>query len=131
MTLYTVYDATGRIQRSGTCQDALLEHQAEDGEFVLPLASDDALQWIKDGALMLRPRMILEMSRTSVPADGQTEIWIDGIPVGARLTLQGPVNIGGVAEATFLLLTFAVRGSYKLTITHFPYIEEQVILYAV
>lgn len=46
MTPFTVYDADGRILRTGVCQDEILAIQAQDGEYVLPIESSDHLQYI-------------------------------------------------------------------------------------
>jgi hypothetical protein len=50
MTPFTVHDADGRILRSGICQDEAFDHQAQDGEAVLPIESKDDRHYVDVGS---------------------------------------------------------------------------------
>lgn len=47
MSAFTVYDPrTGKILRSGDCQEHMIARQANTGESVLPVASNPETQWV-------------------------------------------------------------------------------------
>lgn len=52
MKRYVVYDFTGRIIRSGSCQDHMIEAQAAPGEHVMEGKGRDDRDEVVDGVIM-------------------------------------------------------------------------------
>jgi len=55
MKNYIVYDSTGKILRTGTCPDEMMEIQAhEPGELVMEGIANDLIHFIKKGRVRKR-----------------------------------------------------------------------------
>ncbi len=52
---YVVYDESGLIVRTGTCQDRDFQAQARDGQFVIEGHADDLTQMVVDGKVTDKP----------------------------------------------------------------------------
>lgn len=123
MTYYSVYDATGRILRSGYCPTTQMTIQAQSGESVIDSPGDDATQYVVDGAVVDRPTFSLQPNATEL-TPSQT-FRVDNIPAGTSVKYpDGDV----VIDDGFLEWTSAVEGIYSFTFRNFPYAEE--IIYA-
>jgi hypothetical protein len=130
MIPYTVFKQDGSIQRSGMCTKECLELQADQGESVLSISGNDARHWVSDGKLVDRPLMVVTASVDTIVADGLSEVQLEGIPIGAIIKVTGPVTMEGVADSTFVELSFAIPGQYIVVISKFPYIDAQVVINA-
>lgn len=131
MTPYTIYDSAGRILRSGVCQPETLDRQAGEGEFALAERSSDLTYYVLDGAVVPRPSMGIEVSATTVPADGVSEVTLSGVPAGALVRIAGPVKNEGQTEGGPITLTFAIPGVYEILLDLFPYQESKVTIHAI
>ena len=55
MKHYTIYDASGKIIRSGLCSEDVLHLQANSGELMLEIESNPLTQYINNGVLINFP----------------------------------------------------------------------------
>jgi len=91
MRAFIVYDDSGRIARSGFCQDQDFEAQAVyAGETVMEGEADGADHYILDGAIVERPD-----NPASVSQEGLT-LTVIGAPAGSRISV-GYVAIEGTS----------------------------------
>ena len=113
MTHYYVYDDEGRILRTGSCPESMLNIQPGDGEFVMEGCADDSSQYILNGKITDMPRMPISVVGTV----------IKGIPFGAvlRINDESYVIEDGVAD-----LLFDFQGPHIVHIDLFPYTPETI-----
>jgi hypothetical protein len=107
---FTIYDATGRILRTGNCPDGMEAIQARPGEFMLPVDADLLLDYVQNGAISTRPANPATLASSK----------ITGIPTGAVLTINGVDYAVDDGEAD---LSFTHPGTYAMLITAFPYLD--------
>jgi hypothetical protein len=69
-----------------------------------------------------RPSQSTTLSKASITADGIDSANILNAPIGATVTITGPVNGSSTIDGTDSFLT-TVAGSYNLKITLFPYLD--------
>ncbi|HXA46649.1 MAG TPA: hypothetical protein VNW52_03390 [Burkholderiaceae bacterium] len=107
---FTIYDAAGRIVRTGFCPDGMEQVQAQTGESMLPVDADLQLDYVQNGAVRARPTNPATLNANT----------ITGIPTGAILTISGVAYTvdDGVAE-----LDFTLPGTYSILINAFPYLD--------
>jgi len=125
MKYFVVFNDEGRILRTGSCPDPVFSFQARDGEFILEGKANDVLQYVSklDNILVDKPTMPITIDKVIVAED--EEITISGIPVGAKVDIDGEEV---VVNDENLILTFDTVGSYKIIFRHFPYLDwERVI----
>ena len=112
MNYITVYDpVTGRI----------LETHASPGEISLPnlgqvsvpLEADFRNQYIVREKVQDRPTFSLTL-------DGK---YLKGVPKGASVTIEGTVY---TADGSRIELEFSHPGTYKIGVSMFPYMDEEV-----
>lgn len=106
-----------RILRSGTAPDLLSAAlQAHAGETAHIGEAGDATHYVMDGEARAREPMPA-FDRLSIPADGQSAARVSGVPLPARVTIDGPLG-----RSSFALSDpeFAVvaddPGSYRVRI---------------
>ena len=130
MTPYTIYEASGRILRTGYCPTDHVELQVQDGESALLVESNDAAQYVVDGAVVDRPDMGVTLPTTAT-ADGTTETIIAAVPIGAHVHVFGPTSMDGTTEAAGdVVLTFALPGDYTVSILCFPFVDVAGVIHA-
>jgi hypothetical protein len=118
---FSVYDATGLVLRSGTCQPDDLPLQAGPGEFALEGRANDLLEYVVGGVIQPRPVMSVLLDVTTVPADGLSEATFTGVPTGAAVTVRGPATDAFTVPDGELVMTFDVPGTYRVSIEKFPF----------
>lgn len=66
MKSFIVYNAQGKILRTGTCQNSTLQLQAQNGEFVMEGSADDVTQKV---SMSGKSRRILNKTAEEIEAD--------------------------------------------------------------
>lgn len=124
MIRFIVHDRDGRILRTGLCQKACLELQAQSGEFVMAGEADDREHYVADGVVTPRPVMTISVDTV---ADATT---LTGIPVGADVQVSGPAYDAFTATDDVLELTFDAPGAYTIRVLKFPYRDFEAVINA-
>lgn len=114
--LVCFYDERGQITINGYMTEAEAKINARSYGLAYCLADGDYRQhYIKDGIVLDRPRLALEVS-------GST---IKGIPKGAEILIE---DVRYVADGTDIHLTFTGDQKHLVVITMWPYLDEELSL---
>ena len=129
MPYFTIYDADGRILRSGTAPATMLDIQAQVGEFILKeIPADDSLQYIPDTntpVVTEKPISVVTIDKTTLTADGVDFITVSNLPVDSRISVESTVNevyLDEPLDSPTDYLTVDAPGDYNITIYAFPYL---------
>lgn len=127
---YVIYDDDGRILQGGKTVESMLDQQADTavGRHVLAGIGGPNQHWVVAGNLVERPLLPVDISATSVRADGTDEVLVDGVPEGAEVLIVGPMKGGGVADGGLLHFSFSLPGRYHIVCKSFPYREWEVVI---
>lgn len=126
ISLFTVYDSvTGAIKRTGTAPDSMIAIQAQTGEAVVTGQYDAAAQYLPGGVPTARPAMTSTIDVTTVPADGVTPITISGAPAPCNIDVAGPASYTSSDPDGTIQLTFNLAGTYTVTLSAFPYLNQE------
>ncbi len=118
---YAVYEPnTGRVARSGGCQEADLHLQASKGQTVVAVDSlvDDEREYFPNGVRRNRPEMPLQINTPEL--DIEEILRIDGIPAG---TLVIHPSGERVIDDGYLEWSSLTAGTFTFTFVNFPYQE--------
>lgn len=118
MKNFTVFDASGRILRTGTCQDETLAAQAmSSGESVVELVGAWATQYVVAGEFVSRPGSSVSLAQTGA------SIVLTGVAAGIQ-----PVIFDATGNSTSLdsttdgspISTALATGVYTISVDQFP-----------
>ncbi len=118
---YAVYEPnTGRVERSGGCQEADLPLQASEGQTVVQVDSlvDDEREYFLKGVRRNRPEMPLQFNTPALEIE--EVLRIDGIPAGTLATYPGGEL---VIDDGYLEWSSLTVGTFTFTFVNFPYQE--------
>lgn len=120
---YVIFDNAGLIVQTGSVPDDMVQLQGdpENARFVVAGTAGMDTHYVLDGIIVERPDMPARVSRSAVQADGVEQAVIVGAPAGATVFVTGPSNMTGEADGSDIALTFAIAGSYTISISLFPY----------
>jgi len=125
------YDSTGRIRSFGTTTQNIQDQDFGDGDIVAEGSiADLAAQYVPDVLTPVvtdKPTNTTTLNKTTVVADGVDKILVDGIPIGAEVTL-GEVTI--IADEATADLIFDISGAYIFKVVLFPYLDYMVTINA-
>jgi len=107
---FTIHNAAGRILRTGFCPDGMEVLQAKDGESMVPDTADLDKHHVVDGAITERPGNPATLT-------GNT---LSDLPCPCVVRVNGREY--DCDEATADLL-FTHVGTYKITVSAFPYLD--------
>lgn len=132
MVRYMVYElGTGRILRSGLCPQNMVEHQAQAGEIAVESEDDgidDSLQYVVDGAIVMRPSLP-GFDKTTITADGEDAATMT-VPVGSHVEIVAVAS--GVCEDGIVEITADLPDSYTVRVTDcWPYLDGEFVIEAV
>jgi hypothetical protein len=124
MRKYTIYETeTGRITRSGTCQDEAFDLQAQLGEEILDGAVSSATHYVLAGVPTPRPSMGVSVDKTTV-VEGELTTF-SNVPMGTKALVDR--NAAFVNDGA-LGLTFDTSGKYVIKMLCFPYLDYEVVI---
>ena len=106
---FTVYDALGKILRTGECPEDMVPLQAQPEEAVVGLASHQDTQYVLQGAVLDRPDNPATLVGTA----------LFNLPVPCQITVNGLAFDCDQASATLTL----PPGEYALQVTAWPYLD--------
>lgn len=132
MKNYLIYDREGKIIQTGVVPAAMFDLQgdAESGRYVMEGSADVCTDRVVDGAVVSRPSCPAQVSTSTVKADGMDEVILWQVPVGARVSVEGPLATAGAADGSNIRLTFARSGDYLIRIELFPFLTLEVPIHA-
>lgn len=110
ITNFVVFDADGRIARTGTCPDSMVDLQAGAGEQVMQGTANESKQYVLNGELVDRPENTAKLS-------GQT---LANVPAPSVISINGtdyPCDDSSVD------LDFTYPGEYRIAVHAFPYTD--------
>lgn len=107
---FTIHDATGRLLRTGYCPDGHEIHQAKDGESMVPETADLDLHYIVSGNIVERPIN---------PAIQNGNV-LSELPAPCVITINGKPY---PCSDTTASLSMTHVGTYKVTVSAFPYLD--------
>lgn len=123
------YDETGRIRYVGDVPDSMIELQ--QGNIWIGTA-DPENDYITGDQCKPRPTFPAQLAKTTINADATDKLVISDVPAGAELSMIGPVSLEGKVETSGdVKLTFALTGSYELTLSLFPFLDLKATINAV
>ena len=127
----TIYDTvTGRIignaQHSGCASFAVPSRNIDEtaGTF----SGDTHFYSSGSGTCITRPDILLDMTSTSIKADGVSQCSMNGIPAGALVTTDG-LN-PQTCDDGVLEFTATHAGQYVIVVSAFPYLDRTVTVTA-
>jgi hypothetical protein len=122
---FVVYDEIGRILRSGSCPEKMLDLQARPGETVLAATGNDRMQYVLNNVVWDRPINPAILDKTEIIADGKDIATLVNVP---EYSLFKAVNtetfesISGPMADTDTFKT-TIPGAYKLSIYCWPFLD--------
>lgn len=123
------YDESGRIRFVGDVPESMIELQ--QGSIWIGDA-DPETDYIVGGERRQRRPFPASVARSTVKADATDVLIVAGVPAGATLSMSGPVSAEGkVDTAGDVKLTFALLGTYELTLSLFPFLDLRVSINAI
>lgn len=123
------YDEAGRIRYVGDVPDSMIELQK--GAIWIGTA-DPEKDYITGDQCKPRPAFPAALAKTIVSADATDTLVISNVPAGSELSMIGPVSLEGKVEtAGDVKLTFALTGTYELTLSLFPFLNLKATIHAV
>lgn len=107
---FVIYDATGKISRTGNCPSEWLNLQATDGEFVTVGTGDARTQMVDTAAKTVVAR----------PVNPTQLVGMDllNVPAGSTVTING---VGYPVTDSTVNLDFTYPGTYQIKVTGWPY----------
>tara|TARA_R110000868_G_scaffold313856_1_gene574857 strand:- start:1671 stop:2057 length:387 start_codon:yes stop_codon:yes gene_type:complete len=122
---YKYKNTNGEIVATGTCPDADLHFQNEDGFTVKEGQCDDATQYWDGERLAIRPIMNLDVSAETIKVD---ELFtINNIPSGTEVNYPNGSEIVDDGEVEW---STEVAGRFYFIFNNFPYQSESVVINA-
>lgn len=125
--------ATGEIVGIVSAPESVIGLQCGSGERYIEGHADDARQYVDLDTLAVvdKPAMpVSGFTPDTVAADGYTAVEYTGFPVGALVSVDGPVPGRGVIDDGRLELVFYEPGEYRIRASLFPYLDWEVVIHA-
>lgn len=115
---YTIYDAAGRILRSGF--KAVGAPGLGAGESMTPERYDDAEWYFVADVVTARPDSPITLDKTTVEADGVDTVTFSNVPAGTQVRVMGPSQSVITVDDGTLSITFDDVGQYAVKFDSFP-----------
>lgn len=128
---FIVYDTrTGRIKRTGICPIDMMDLQADvsNYEIIMEGEANDAIHYILNGVLTMRPENPSTIDKTTMAANGVEITTISNIPNPSTVEIL-PIAMYTVTDGT-LQFTIDTPGEYKITVRGFPYLNKELTVNA-
>jgi len=132
MSNIVVFDSmSGEILRTGHVHTYMAAMQAQVGETVIEGTANDATQYILAGVVTDKPQLALTPDKTTVIADGVDVSTTLSVPNPTNVVITGPANDSFQVTDGSLELTFDTAGTYTVTLSAFPYLDQTIEITAV
>jgi len=132
ISLFYIYDSSGRILRTGACPNDHVSLQAGAGETAVAGSADDAVQYYDTGASSLadRPANPTTIDKTTVASDGTDMVVLTGVPPSSTVSVTGPMSTSTIVNDGVLQLTFDTPGEYVVRVESFPELNKEFVINA-
>lgn len=133
MKPYVIYNAAGRILRTGVCQDHMVAQQALLGESAIEGAANDVTQYvdIATQAVAYKSPLGGTPDKTTVLANRVDVVTISGLPNPTTARIAGPgTNQTTIVTDGSLELTFAAAGEYRVRLSALHRLDQEVVITA-
>lgn len=117
MNFHSVYDATGRIVKSGKFDP---EINKGPGESTIIGLNNDANTYVVAGVATDRPDSPVLQDKATVVADGIEEVTFSLIPNPSTIRMMGPEDGTYTVTDGSLEISFEVSGVYIFKVESFP-----------
>lgn len=124
MPTYAVYDANGKILRSGMTSQPLPSTPGESVVYDIGSEADDSSHYIVNDTPVPLAAQPAVLDKTSIIADGVDAATLSGLPNPSTVTLLNDYTETIVTDGT-LVFTADVPGKYRLKVDAFPYLDTE------
>jgi len=126
MPTYTKYNIDGKILQTVSCPAFLRDAQVQTGELIIDGDCDTRNDYIKDGKITKRPAMSTVIDKTTITADTSDKATITKVPKGTKVIIAG-VDQGTCDDGT-VEIKADFKGSYKVKLVCWPYLDKEIIV---
>jgi hypothetical protein len=130
ITEFTVYDASGKVLRTGSCIEAQADQQADSskGESVVftksDIQNDRVIEGTGGGSPVVTPKTTnsISINKTGFTANGSDEVIISGVGAGALVDIRMPplINVPDILDVPVddgqAIITTLYPGAYLVNI---------------